>query len=60
VSGGGVDTAAPREPSTTVLLSEAIEAYLVEKYGNPPLIPASEKADVNLDLWLAIHGDVRR
>jgi hypothetical protein len=49
-----------REPSKTVLLSEAIEAYLVEKYGNPPAIPPSEVADANLDLWLAIHGDVRK
>jgi hypothetical protein len=48
------------DPSKTVLLSEAIEAYLVEKYGDPPKIPpTTEDVDVWLDIWLAIHGDVR-
>lgn len=48
-----------RERSLTVRLSELIEEYLVEKYGDPPVIPAAERTgDALLDVWLGIHGDV--
>lgn len=55
----GVEFAyAPSASSPTQRLSACIEEYLVSKYGSPPVIPATEQADVNLDLWLAVHGDV--
>lgn len=46
---------------TTVRLSEAIEAYLVEKYGDPPTVPPpSDDVDGWLDIWLAIHGTMAK